>query len=107
MPISNAAERPSGLSEICRKAVRWRSAESGNSIERSNSPGASALRCGPNTKSVTATRRSLPAGVQIVQVPSNAAVSEIIGPAGNAMQRLPPTVAMFQILNEARNDRQH
>ena len=34
-------------------------------------------------------------------------MSEIIGPAGSAMQRLPPTVAMFQILNEARKDRQH
>ena len=56
---------------------------------------------------MTATRRSLSAGVQIVHMPSNAAVSEIIGPAGNAMQRLPPTVAVFQILNEARNDRQH
>ena len=33
--------------------------------------------------------------------------SEIIGPAGNAMQMLPPTVAMFQILNEARSARQH
>ena len=42
-----------------------------------------------------------------MQTPSSAAVSEIIGPAGNDMQRLPPTVAVFQILNEARNARQH
>src|SRR5665647_2778066 len=34
-------------------------------------------------------------------------VSEIIGPAGNDMQMLPPTVAVFQILNEARKARQH
>ena len=40
-------------------------------------------------------------------MPSNAAVSEIIGPAGRDMQRLPPTVAAFQILNEARNELQH
>ncbi len=39
--------------------------------------------------------------------PSSAAVSEIIGPAGSALHRLPPTVAMFQILNEARKARQH
>ena len=34
-------------------------------------------------------------------------MSEIIGPAGSDMQMFPPTVASFQILNEARNDRQH
>ncbi len=59
------------------------------------------------TKSVTAMRRSPPSGVQMVQTPSSAAVSDIIGPAGSAMQMLPPTVAMFQILNEARKARQH
>ena len=36
-----------------------------------------------------------------------AAVNEIIGPAGKDMQRLPPTVAVFHILKEARNARQH
>ena len=36
-----------------------------------------------------------------------AAVSEIIGPAGSDMQTFPPTVASFQILNDARNDLQH
>src|ERR1700712_5881360 len=30
-----------------------------------------------------------------------------MGPAGNDMQRLPPTVAIFQILKEARKARQH
>ena len=34
-------------------------------------------------------------------------MSEIIGPAGSDMQMFPPTVASFQILNEARKDRQH
>ena len=34
-------------------------------------------------------------------------VSEIIGPAGSDMQMLPPTVAVFQILKEARKARQH
>ena len=43
----------------------------------------------------------------MVQTPSSAAVSAIIGPAGNDMQRLPPTVAVFQILKEARKARQH
>src|SRR6201996_7655870 len=43
----------------------------------------------------------------MVQTPSSAEVSEIIGPAGSDMQRLPPTVAVFQILNEARKARQH
>ena len=34
-------------------------------------------------------------------------MSEIIGPAGSDMQMLPPTVATFQILNEARKASQH
>jgi hypothetical protein len=34
-------------------------------------------------------------------------VSEIIGPAGKDMQMLPPIVAAFQILNDARNASQH
>ena len=42
-----------------------------------------------------------------MHTPSSAAVSEIIGPAGSDMHRLPPTVAAFQILNEARNARAH
>src|SRR5436305_3846100 len=50
---------------------------------------------------------SPPPAFQMVQTPSSAEVSEIIGPAGNDMQRLPPTVAVFQILNEARKARQH
>ena len=107
VPIRRAAERPSGESEILRNAVRCTSAAAGSEIARSSSPGRSTLRWGPSTKSVTATRRSPPSGVQMVQMPSSAAVSEIIGPAGSAMQMLPPTVAMFQILNEARKARQH
>ena len=53
------------------------------------------------------TRRGSPLLGQSVATPSSAAVSEIIGPAGSDMQMFPPTVASFQILNEARNDRQH
>src|SRR6476620_5627010 len=51
--------------------------------------------------------RSPPSTCQIVQMPSSAEVSEIIGPAGSDMQMLPPTVAVFQILKEARKARQH
>ncbi len=40
-----------------------------------------------------------------VQRPSRAAVSDTMAPAGSDMQMLPPTVAAFQILNEARNAR--
>ena len=46
-------------------------------------------------------------GANFPQTPPSAEVSEIIGPAGSDMQRLPPTVAVFQILNEARKARQH
>src|SRR5215831_17526588 len=59
------------------------------------------------TKSAAGTLRSPPSACQIVQTPSSAAVSEIIGPDGSDMQRLPPTVAVFQILKEARKARQH
>ena len=57
--------------------------------------------------SVTAACRSEPSGTQIVQTPSSAVNNEIIGPAGSAMQMLPPIVAAFQILNEPYSDRQH
>src|ERR1700722_8931077 len=107
VPISSAPDRPSGLNEIWRNAARRRSDAIGSSIARSNSPGLSALRCGPTIKSITLTRRSAPSIVQITHVPSSAAASDIIGPAGSDIQRLPPTVAMFQILNDERNDRQH
>src|SRR3954454_15162153 len=40
-------------------------------------------------------------------MPSSATVSETIGPAGNDMQMLPPTVAVFHTLNEAKNEWQH
>ena len=87
--------------------MRLRKRGAGRSIRRSKSPGASTFWCSPVTKSTTGTCRSPPSRDQIVQTPSSAAVSEIIGPAGSDMQMLPPTVAVFQILNEARNARQH
>src|SRR6201995_2227854 len=77
------------------------------SICRNSSPDLSTLRLLPVTKSRTAIVRSPPSACQIVQTPSSAAVSEIIGPAGSDMQRLPPTVAVFHILKEARKARQH
>src|SRR5260221_12183331 len=40
-------------------------------------------------------------------MPSAATVSKISGPAGNDMQMFPPTVAVFQILNDDRKERQH
>src|SRR6516225_3334419 len=79
----------------------------GRSIERSNSPGARTFWWLPVTKSTTGTHRGCPLRGQSVTTPSSAAVSEIIGPAGNDMQMLPPTVASFQILNDARKDLQH
>src|SRR4051812_21668454 len=107
LPIRSAAERPTGASEIWRKTVRRFKAAIGISICRSRSPGASRLRWLPVTKSTTGIICSPPPAFQMVQTPSSAAVSEIIGPAGSDMQRLPPTVAVFQILNEARKARQH
>src|SRR5207248_1304538 len=74
---------------------------------RSNSPGARTFAWSSVTKSTRATRRGSPLLGQSVAIPSSAAVSEIIGPAGRDMQTLPPTVASFQILKEARKDRQH
>ena len=47
VPISSAAERPSGVSEIWRNAVRRVSAGAGSSIWRSSSPGASTLLLRP------------------------------------------------------------
>src|SRR3954454_7766346 len=107
LPINSAAERPTGASEIWRKTVRRFKAAIGISICRSRSPGARRLRWLPVTKSTTGIICSPPPAFQMVQTPSSAAVSEIIGPAGSDMQRLPPTVAVFQILNEARKARQH
>src|SRR3989442_1545909 len=40
-------------------------------------------------------------------MPSSATVSEIIEPAGNDMQILPPTVAALQILNDISKEWQH
>src|SRR5260370_18795466 len=75
-------------------------------MRRSKSPGRILLRWLPVTKSSTATRRSPPSGAITVQIPSSATASEIIGPAGNDIQMLPPTVAVFQILNEERKEPQ-
>src|ERR1700735_2234583 len=69
---------------------------------RSSSPGASTFALLPVTKSIADTVRSDPSGAQSVYSASSATAIVIIGPAGNDMQMLPPTVAVFHILNEAR-----
>ena len=61
----------------------------------------------PVTNSVTGSGYSLPSARHTVTVPSSAAASEIIAPAGNDRQMLPPTVAVRQILNEASSAVQH
>jgi hypothetical protein len=61
----------------------------------------------PVTNSTTGTSRSTPSSPRTVQTPSSEDVSEVMAPAGSDMQMLPPTVAAFQILNDARSDRQH
>ena len=40
-------------------------------------------------------------------MPSRAAVSEIMAPAGSDITTLPPTVAAFQILNDIRKESMH
>ena len=52
VPISRAPERPCGVSETCRKAVRRRSASAGRWSERRISPGSSDVRPAPVTRSV-------------------------------------------------------
>src|SRR6266516_6252307 len=107
LPIRSAAERPTGVSEIWRNAERCLRAAIGISTCRNRSPDASTLRWSPVTKSTTGIFCSPPPACQTVRTPSSAEVSEMIGPAGSDMQMLPPTVAVFQILKEARNARQH
>ena len=65
LPINSAAERPTGVSEIRRNAVRRFRAAIGISICRSRSPGARMLRWLPVTKSTTLARCSLPPDFQI------------------------------------------
>lgn len=105
--MTSAPERPSPCSDAWRKAVRQPRARAGTVTERSNSPSPRSLRPAPVMKSATFTVRPTPACDWSRQVPSSAAVSEIMGPAGSPLHRFPPTVAMFQILNEARKARQH
>src|SRR5947207_7705557 len=74
---------------------------------RRSSPGARTLAWLPVTNSIMGTSRGFPLRGQSVQTPSSAVVREIIGPAGSDMQIFPPTVASFQILKDARKERQH
>lgn len=103
--MTSAPERPRPYSEACRKAVRHAGDRAGRVTERSSSPAPRSLRPAPVMKSATLVRRSEPSCAWSSTLPSSAAVSEITGPAGRPSQRLPPTVAMFQILKEARKAR--
>ena len=106
-PISSTEDRPWWVSDMRRKLVafvkrRGRQFDAVEAIARSRT-----FWCTPVTKSTTRTRRSPPLRRQTVQTPSREAVREIMAPAGRDRQRLPPTVAVFHILNEASNDRRH
>jgi hypothetical protein len=75
-------------------------------IDRSNSPGSSAMIRGPITNSRSGIRRSVPSGDHTSATPSSAVTAASTPPAGNAEHTLPPTVAVRQILCEASNARQ-
>src|SRR4030095_6890309 len=74
---------------------------------RKSSPGARTLAWLPVTNASMCTSRGFPLRGQTVQTPSSAVVRETIGLAGSDMQIFPPTVASFQILKDARKERQH
>src|SRR4051812_882761 len=101
-PITRTPERPWGWSEPWRYAVLAANAAAGRWMERSSSPWDKTVRPSPMTKSRTETVRG-PEGPRSRHVPSRVAPRAIIGPAGRAAQMLPPTVATFQILKDARN----
>ena len=71
-------------------------------MRRRISPGARMFSWLPVTKSAASTVRSEPSAAHSVYVASSATVIVIIGPAGSDMQMLPPTVAEFHTLNDAR-----
>ena len=101
--IMKMVERPRWVSSNRRWACRLSSAVIGMSISRSTSPGPRMFSWFPVTKSTASTVRSDPSGAHSVYVASSATVNVIIGPAGSDMQMLPPTVAEFHTLNDARN----
>ena len=84
------AQRPAGMVDCAQQLARLQNVlmVAGDEVHRRHS-------------------RSPPSLARKVQTPSSDEASEIIGPAGSDMQTLPPTVAVFQILNEARKARQH
>src|SRR5829696_9208018 len=107
VPTMKIVDRPSWVNVKRRTALRLRSALAGMSILRSTSPGNIMFWWSPITKSAAPTARSEPSVAHSVYVASNATVIVIIGPAGSDMQMLPPTVAEFHTLNEARKASQH
>jgi hypothetical protein len=107
VPITITADRPRWVRDERRKANRLASALAGRWMLRSSSPGCSTLIPLPVTKSTAAISRGFPFRGHSVQMPSNDAASEIIAPAGNDMQMLPPTVAAFATLKDISRERQH
>src|SRR5688500_16451156 len=103
----SAAERPWWVSDTWRMAKRLVSADAGRKIERNSSPFCRTLVCMPVTKSTTGTSRGLPFCGHRLQMPSSAAVSEIMAPGGSGITTLPPTVAAFQILKDIRKASMH
>ena len=73
---------------------------------RSSSPGARTVLHVPCDEVGHGTVRLPPSGPRMVATPSSPAQSEVMGPAGSAVQMLPPTVDMFQTLKEATNESQ-
>jgi hypothetical protein len=106
LPISSTPDLPRLLSESRRNATRADRADAGRLTLRSSSPGASAFCPSPVMKSATGSSRREPPGPRIVAVPSSPAHSEIMGPAGRDVHRLPPTVDMFQTLKDATKESQ-
>jgi hypothetical protein len=103
----SAADRPRWVSEAWRKAERLaerrgRQTDAADELSRLQDIGMiSGDEIGHRHL------RGSPLRGQRVSCPSNPAVREIMGPAGKDMQMLPPMVAAFQILKEARKESQH
>ena len=108
VPISSAAERPSWVSEAWRNAARFaqrrgRQMNAAQQFARAQHVGVVA---GDeiDRRHLRAARRRAARACRRPPAPRSARSSR---PAGSDMQMLPPTVAAFQILNDARSALQH
>src|SRR2546430_16505217 len=90
-----------------RKHARLRSAETGNSMRLSRSPGCKIFWWLPVTNCSIGTCRSPPSRDRIVQIRLSATAKEIMEPAGSDMKMFTQTVAVFQILNDDSGHREH